>query len=78
VVELYEEFTKFSKSKVLHFRKLEQQRKCPDMMKPQDQPITIIISIATPSRCTTSILMVVDLWKIGRSILDNPRKKEVS
>jgi hypothetical protein len=27
--ELYEEFAKFSKSKVLHFRKLEQQRKWP-------------------------------------------------
>jgi hypothetical protein len=29
VAKLYEEFTKFSKSEVLHFRKLEQQRKAP-------------------------------------------------
>jgi UDP-2,3-diacylglucosamine pyrophosphatase LpxH len=29
VVELYEEFAKFSKSEVLHFRKLEQQTKAP-------------------------------------------------
>jgi hypothetical protein len=29
IVELYEDFTKFNKSEVLHFRKLEQQRKAP-------------------------------------------------
>jgi hypothetical protein len=29
VVELYEEFVKFSKPDVLHFHKLEQQRKVP-------------------------------------------------
>jgi hypothetical protein len=29
VVELYEDFTKFSKSEALHLRKLEQQRKAP-------------------------------------------------
>jgi hypothetical protein len=29
IAELYEEFSKFSKSEVLHFRNLEQQRKAP-------------------------------------------------
>jgi hypothetical protein len=29
VIELYENFAQFSKSEVLHFRKLEQQRKAP-------------------------------------------------
>jgi hypothetical protein len=36
VAELYENFVKFIKSEVLHFRKLEQQRKSPSTMKPQD------------------------------------------
>jgi hypothetical protein len=47
------------------------------MMKPQGQPDTMIIRAATPSRCTTSIPMVVDLWKTRRIILDHPHKKEV-
>jgi hypothetical protein len=35
VSELYDQFTKFSKSEVQHFRKLEQQRKMP---KPDEAP----------------------------------------
>jgi hypothetical protein len=33
VLELYEQFNKFSKSEVSHFRKLEQQRKPPKSSK---------------------------------------------
>jgi hypothetical protein len=35
VLDLYEQFTKFSKSEIQHFHKLEQQRKIP---KPDEAP----------------------------------------
>jgi hypothetical protein len=35
VPELYEQFVKFSKSEIQHFRKLEQQRK---VLKPDEKP----------------------------------------
>jgi hypothetical protein len=47
VPELYEPFTKFSKSKIQHFH------------KPLDHA-TIKASVATPNPCTASTLMDVD------------------
>jgi hypothetical protein len=51
VSELYEQFTKFSKSEVQHFFKLEQQRK---VAKPDEarRPSTTITSAVTRSLCT--------------------------
>jgi hypothetical protein len=74
VTELYEQFTKFSKFEIQHFRKLEQQKKCQSRMKPQD--LTIMkASAATLSQCTASTLMDVDHQRIVRRIMVHPQNK---
>jgi hypothetical protein len=50
----------------------------PSMMKPQEQPATTTTAnVVTLSKCTTSILMVMGLRKIGKRILVHPLKKGV-
>jgi hypothetical protein len=50
--------------------------KYPTVMKLQGQLTTMIISAATPSKYTTSTLMVEGLRKIGRKISSHPRKRD--
>jgi hypothetical protein len=57
VPELYEEFTKFSKSEVVHFRKLEQQQKGPKHDEDSGPPHHNQRSY--PNRCTVSTLTAV-------------------
>jgi hypothetical protein len=59
VLELYEQFAKFSKSEIQHFRMLEQQRKSQKQTKLLDLA-TMKASATTPNLCTTSTLMDVD------------------
>jgi hypothetical protein len=47
------------------------------MTKLQDPPATMTTSVATPSKYTTSIPMVVGLRKTGKRILGYPQKKEI-
>jgi hypothetical protein len=77
VVDLYEAFAKFSKPESCTSASLSNKEKYPSMMKPQGHPATTIISATTPSKCTTSISMVVGLQKTWRRILNHPYKKEV-
>jgi hypothetical protein len=74
VAELYE-FAKFSKSEVQHFCKLEQQRKMPNMTKPQGHIATMTINAATPSKYIALTPAVVGLRGTGRRISGHPRKK---
>jgi hypothetical protein len=69
VLELYEQFAKFSKSVIQHFRKLEQQQK---ISKPNEAPgpATMKANTATLSLCTTSTLMDVDHQRIVRKLWD--------
>jgi hypothetical protein len=75
VPELYEQFAKFSKSEIQHFRKLEQQRKISKLdeaLRPrhnESQPATL-------SLCTTLTLMDVDHRRIGRRINGHPHNKQ--
>jgi hypothetical protein len=75
VQELYENFEKFSKSEVLHFRKLEQQRKAPKKMKPPGQLViteedqTTLAMIVHRSMLTTLTQMVAVHQKIRRKYL---------
>jgi hypothetical protein len=45
-------------------------------MKPQGPLATMIVSVATPSRCIALILMAAGHQRIGRRILAHLRKKE--
>jgi hypothetical protein len=74
VLELYEQFTKFSKSEIQHFRKLEQQRKFQSRTKLQDLT-TLKTSTTIPSQCTTLILTIVDHWRIERGVMGHPRNR---
>jgi hypothetical protein len=68
VVELYEEFVKFSKSEVLHFRKLEKQRKAPNQDETLRPTRYSDNQRSYLSKCTTSTLMAVDHQRIGKKI----------
>jgi hypothetical protein len=58
------------------FASSSNKEKHPSMMKLQGHLVTLIISVATLSMCTTSTLMVAGLRRIGKRILDPLRKKE--
>jgi hypothetical protein len=53
VLELYEQFAKFSKSEIQYFRKLESREKFQSQTTPQDLA-TMKASTATLNLCTTS------------------------
>jgi aspartyl-tRNA synthetase len=76
VLILYEQFIKFSKSQILHFRKLKQHTKYQNPMKPQ-YLTTMKISEATPYQYTTLILMTAGHQKIGRKFLEHLRRKDI-
>jgi hypothetical protein len=76
VPELYEHFTKFSKSEVKHFCKLEQQRKPQSQMKPQSLLTTMIANTATPRQYISSISMAVGHQKIGKKIWATSARKK--
>jgi hypothetical protein len=65
VSEQHEQFTKFSKSEIQHFHKIEQERKIQGQMKPQDLA-KMKSSEATLSLYTASTLMLMDHHRIGR------------
>jgi hypothetical protein len=75
VLELYEQFAKFNKPEIQHFRKLEEQRKFQSQTKPQNLT-TMKASAATLSLCTSSTLMNVELRIIGRRIMGHPHRKQ--
>jgi hypothetical protein len=81
--ELYDNFCKFSRSEVLHFRKLDQKEKFPRRTKPQDPPSTTRVVRAQwaltmhTSRSTTSTRTDAGHHKTRRKFLDlrNPKTK---
>jgi hypothetical protein len=76
VVDLYEEFTKFSKSNVLDFRKLEEQRKAPKHDEASRSVCYNDNQHSYPKQVHNMTPMVVGLWKIGKRISGHLHKKE--
>jgi hypothetical protein len=76
VLKLYGQLTKFSKSEILHFRKLEQQRK---VSKPDETPRAWYNKNqwSYPNQYTTLILMVAGLQKIERRISEHLRNEDI-
>jgi hypothetical protein len=75
-VELYEEFTKFSKSEVLHFCKFEQQTETTKHDEAPRPPRYSDNQRSYPKQVIALTSMVVGHQRIGRRILDRPHKKE--
>jgi hypothetical protein len=73
---LYGQFTKFNKSEIKHFCKLEQQKKLQSQTKPQGPLATMTANAAIPSQYTALILTAADHQRIVRKKLGHLCKKE--
>jgi hypothetical protein len=76
VLELYDQFAKFSKSEVQHFSSSSSKEKFQNQMKLRKVPTTTISAI-TRGPYTTSVSMAAYLQRIGAKILGDHHSKEI-